>query len=128
MVVSNALGSATSSGAALNIIPVTAPGVTLSTLSSFTGTGASGEFPYAPLVLAGDGSFYGTTVEGGKSGLGTVFRVTTNGVVTTLASFDGDNGANPVTDLTLGADGACPRAVRSGSPASRRASARRPGS
>jgi uncharacterized repeat protein (TIGR03803 family) len=105
VVVSNALGSATSSGAALNIIPVTAPGVTLSTLSSFTGTGASGEFPYAPLVLAGDGSFYGTTVEGGTSGLGTVFRVTTNGVVTTLVSFNDNNGALPYAGLVLGRDG-----------------------
>jgi uncharacterized repeat protein (TIGR03803 family) len=105
VVVSNALGTATSTGAALNVIPVTAPGITLSTLSSFTGVGTSGEFPYGPLVLARDGNFYGTTIEGGTSGLGTVFRVTTNGVVTTLVSFNNNNGALPYAGLVLGRDG-----------------------
>ncbi len=105
VVVSNALGTATSTGAALNVIPVTAPGVTLSTLSSFTGVGTSGEFPYGPLVLARDGNFYGTTIEGGTSGLGTVFRVTTNGVVTTLVSFNNNNGALPYAGVVLGQDG-----------------------
>ena len=105
VVVSNALGTATSTGAALNTIPVTAPGVTLTTLSSFTGTGTSGEFPYGPLVLAQDGNFYGTTVEGGARGYGTVFRLTTNGVVTTLVSFNYNNGAWPYGGLVLGRDG-----------------------
>src|SRR2546425_8291649 len=35
---------------------------------------------------------------------GTVFRVTTNGLFTTLVSFNGTNGANP-TALVLGNDG-----------------------
>jgi uncharacterized repeat protein (TIGR03803 family) len=105
VVVSNTLGTATSTGAVLNVITVTGPGVTLSRLSSFTGTGASGEFPYGPLVLARDGNFYGTTIEGGSSGMGTVFRVTTNGVVTTLASFNYNNGALPYAGLVSGQDG-----------------------
>jgi uncharacterized repeat protein (TIGR03803 family) len=105
VVVSNALGTATSSGAALNVIPVTASGVTLSTLSSFTGTGTSGEFPLAPLVLAGDGNFYGTTLEGGANGYGTIFRLITNGTITTLVSLNGNNGAFLYAGLLLGRDG-----------------------
>jgi uncharacterized repeat protein (TIGR03803 family) len=34
-----------------------------------------------------------------------VFQITTNGVLTTLASFSGTNGANPQASLTLGTDG-----------------------
>ena len=52
--------------------------------------------PESRLVLGADGSLYGTTFYGGSSNLGAVFRVTTNGVLTTLVSFAGTNGANPV--------------------------------
>ncbi|MFZ0825924.1 MAG: choice-of-anchor tandem repeat GloVer-containing protein [Verrucomicrobiia bacterium] len=105
VVVSNALGMATSSGALLNIISVTTPGVTLSSLSSFMGGSASGEFPYGPLVLARDGNFYGTTIEGGANGYGTIFRLTTNGVTTTRISLAYSYGALPYAGLALGRDG-----------------------
>ena len=39
------------------------------------------------LVLGSDGNFYGTTYGAAAAGYGTVFRVTTNGVLTTLVSF-----------------------------------------
>ncbi len=105
VVVSNALGTTTSSPAALNIILVTAPDVTLTTLSSFTGTGTSGKYPYSPLVLTRDGNLYGTTIEGGLSSDGTVFRVTTNGSVATLVLFNYNNGALPYAGLVQGQDG-----------------------
>jgi uncharacterized repeat protein (TIGR03803 family) len=38
-------------------------------------------------VQGSDGNFYGTTTYGGAGGLGTVFRVTPAGVLTTLVSF-----------------------------------------
>ena len=38
--------------------------------------------------------------------MGTVFRVTTGGILTSLASFTGANGANPYAGLCLGTDGA----------------------
>jgi uncharacterized repeat protein (TIGR03803 family) len=82
----------------------------LTTLADFGGT--NGGYPTAGLTLGCDGSFYGTTADGGSSyvpgvnaGYGTVFRVTTNGILTTLASFNGANGAGPTTSLTLGNDG-----------------------
>src|SRR6266566_7050709 len=57
------------------------------------------------LVPGADGSLYGTTFYGGDSFAGTAFQVTTNGVLTTLVSFAGTNGANPIAGLTPGGDG-----------------------
>jgi hypothetical protein len=41
----------------------------------------------------------------GTNNLGTVFRITTNGVFTSLVLFHGTNGSNPSASLTLGQDG-----------------------
>ena len=57
----------------------------LSTLVTFQST--NGAAPFAGLVEAGDGNFYGTTCLGGAAGLGTVFKMTPDGVLTTLVSF-----------------------------------------
>lgn len=65
------------------------------------------------LIQGADGNFYGTTYYGGSTykdqsypwGLGTVFRITPAGVLTTLVSFKGPNGAAPRTGLTQGKDG-----------------------
>src|SRR5438445_296741 len=46
-----------------------------------------------------------TTKYGGASGKGTVFKITTNGMISALVSFTGTNGANPFARLTLGRDG-----------------------
>ena len=78
---------------------------TLTTLISFNGT--NGAYPQAALTLGNDGNFYGTTSSGGSNsnGGGTVFQITTNGVLTTLVSFNGTNGESPFAGLTLGNDG-----------------------
>ena len=52
-----------------------------------------------------DGNFYGTTFKGGASGNGTVFKMATNGILTTLVSFAGTNGANPYAGLVAGTEG-----------------------
>ena len=68
---------------------------TLTPLVSFGGT--NGAYPQAALLLASDGNFYGTTKSGGTyTNYGTVFKLTTNGTLTTLASFNGTNGAHPL--------------------------------
>jgi uncharacterized repeat protein (TIGR03803 family) len=77
---------------------------TLTMLYSFM-EGADGGRPVAGLTLGNDGSFYGTTYYGGVSGHGTAFKVTINGTLTTLVSFNSTNGANPSAPLTLGNDG-----------------------
>jgi uncharacterized repeat protein (TIGR03803 family) len=76
----------------------------LTALYSFTGT-ADGANPSAALVQGSDGSFYGTTQNGGTYYLGTVFKISTNGVLTTLHAFTGGNdGANPSAALVQGSD------------------------
>ena len=103
VIVSNALGYASSTGAVLAIIPVTAPGVSLTTPWSFKG-GTSGEYLYSPLVQGKDGGFYGTTFEGGANGDGTIFKWTTNGLFTTLYSLSWTAGALPYGGLCQGKD------------------------
>jgi len=76
---------------------------TVMPLVSFATT--NGAYPEANLTPGPDGNFYGTTSLGGSFGYGTVFKVTTNGVLTTLVNFNNTNGANPMASLTLGADG-----------------------
>jgi uncharacterized repeat protein (TIGR03803 family) len=88
--------------------------------SSFGGT--NGTYPTAQLVMGANGNLYGTTFAGGAvlktittssntiiqqllPGQGTVFEVTTNGVLTTLVSFGGTNGSEPQAGLTLAGDG-----------------------
>jgi uncharacterized repeat protein (TIGR01451 family) len=105
-----AYGGASNNG---TVFRVTTNGV-LTTLASFAGT--NGAMPEAGLTLGLDGSFYGTTVSGGgTNNLGTIFRVTTNGNLTTLVMFTGNyytndvnvflNGVSPYGQLTLGTDG-----------------------
>jgi uncharacterized repeat protein (TIGR03803 family) len=50
-----------------------ATNATLTTLMSFNGT--NGASPQAGLLQSADGSFYGTTANGGTNGYGTVFRL-----------------------------------------------------
>ena len=76
----------------------------LSTLASFEDS-LSGSYPQAGLVQGADGSFYGTTGNGGADGYGTVFKMTPNGTLTNLASFDFFDGYSPYGALVQGADG-----------------------
>jgi uncharacterized repeat protein (TIGR03803 family) len=78
----------------------------LTGLASFGPDAIGGWQPDAGLVKGADGAFYGTTHWGGTSDWGTVFRVTTNGELTTLASFSNTNGAMPTAPLVQGCDGA----------------------
>lgn len=61
---------------------------TFATLHSFAGA-SDGFYPDAALVQATDSNLYGTTFEGGAHGLGTVFKITLAGALTTLHNFSG---------------------------------------
>lgn len=52
-----------------------------------------------------DGNLYGTLRAGGTSSLGTVFKSTPAGAMTTLYNFSGPDGSHPYGGLTLGTDG-----------------------
>lgn len=58
----------------------------LYSLYSFTG-GNDGAEPYGGLVRASDGNLYGTTSDGGTNEYGTVFKISTNGALSSLYSF-----------------------------------------
>jgi len=84
------------------------PAGKLTTLHSFNGT--DGGNPYAGLVQAANGNFYGTTSSGGTSdacydGCGTIFEITPAGNLTTLHSFDGSDGSDPGAGLVQATDG-----------------------
>lgn len=63
------------------------PGGNVQALGPLTGDSRSG------FTLATDGQYYGTTDSGGTSGLGTVFRMSQDGSVTTLHGFQPGNGS-----------------------------------
>ena len=61
---------------------------------------------YPELLAQGrDGNLYGTTNAGGTSGMGTVFKMTPSGTITTIYNFSGTDGWNPSGGLVLGTDG-----------------------
>ncbi len=88
---------------------IASPAQILTTLHSFYTQGDDGIAPYAGLIQAGDGSFYGTTNYGGANSDGTVFKITPSGALTTLASFciyyDCPDGAYPAAGLVQASDG-----------------------
>jgi len=79
--------------------------VVFTSLYSFAGIN-SGSIPMAALVQGSDCFFYGTTFNGGTNGVGTVFKISSNGALTSLYSFtNGNEGANPQAGLVQGSDG-----------------------
>ncbi|HEY8747198.1 MAG TPA: choice-of-anchor tandem repeat GloVer-containing protein [Tepidisphaeraceae bacterium] len=78
---------------------------TLTTLASFNG--GNGSAPGSPLILDASGNLYGTTYYGGANPSdGTVFELdAATHTITTLLSFDGTNGAGPVSGLLADASG-----------------------
>ncbi len=68
--------------------------------------GADGANSNAPLILAADGNFYGTTERGGAAGRGTVFRISPSGAFTPIYNFTGGaDGSFPESALVQGSDG-----------------------
>jgi uncharacterized repeat protein (TIGR03803 family) len=65
----------------------------------------NGANPVTGLIRGTDGYFYGTTAQGGLGGYGTVFRISSQGALTTLIWFDWSNGATPEAPLFQAADG-----------------------
>ena len=66
------------------------------------------------LIQGIDGLLYGTTVNGGDFGLGTVFSFDAAGTLTTLHHFSGADGANPSAGVIQGLDGRLYGTTRNG--------------
>ena len=82
------------------VFELTAAG-TETALYSFTG-GLDGDRPYAGVIRDRLGNLYGTTLQGGAFGLGTVYMVTPSGTETVLHDFaGGSDGATPYAGLVL---------------------------
>jgi uncharacterized repeat protein (TIGR03803 family) len=80
------------------VFEVAAGSGAITTLATFNGT--NGANPERDLVEDSSGNLFGTTLNGGTSNNGTVFEVKAgSGTVTTLASFNGANGATPYCNL-----------------------------
>jgi uncharacterized repeat protein (TIGR03803 family) len=100
-------GGAAGSGTVFKITP----GGTLTRLYSFCSQSdcTDGAGPYAAVIQATDGNFYGTTVNGGAYAYGTVFKITPSGMLTTLYSFctqsDCADGEEPYGGLIQATDG-----------------------
>ena len=67
----------------------------ITTLASFNGS--NGASPQADLTRDSNGNLFGTAFSGGANNFGTVFELPVGGdAITTLASFNGSNGVNPM--------------------------------
>jgi uncharacterized repeat protein (TIGR03803 family) len=94
-----------------NVFRLGSDGSGFTNLHTCTGyfVGADGGHPEAPLADGGDGSFYGTTSDGGATNVGTIYRIDANGDYDLLHSFRGSldpfDGATPLGGLARGDDG-----------------------
>lgn len=88
-------GGSASSG---TVFRLDVPTQGLTTLHDFSGP--DGSVLYSGLAPGSDGLLYGSTYTGGANGLGTLFRVGTDGQFLSLHSFSGTDGAKP-DDLKL---------------------------
>lgn len=63
--------------------------------------GSGGVQPSSGLLQGIDGSFYGTTIEGGSVNAGTIFKLDLAGTLTVLHSFNGTDGAAPYMETLV---------------------------
>jgi uncharacterized repeat protein (TIGR03803 family) len=103
----NFYGTATSSntnGVFGSVYKITGTGK-FTTLHDFANT--DGAVPDAPLMQANTGILYGVTHSGGSNGTnaGEVFKTTTSGAFSVLATFNGNNASHSVAPLIQGSDG-----------------------
>jgi uncharacterized repeat protein (TIGR03803 family) len=73
---------------------------------SFAGGANDGAYPEDSLIIDSAGNLYGTTFNGGPANAGTVFKLSSKGIIHILYSFAGGNdGANPIARLAIDKNG-----------------------
>jgi uncharacterized repeat protein (TIGR03803 family) len=89
------------------VFEVAAGSGTVTTLATFTGPAHAGNSVIPSGVIEdGNGNLFGTTQLNGSSGNGTVFEVAAgSGTITTLATFNGSDGAAPDGGVIEGSNG-----------------------
>ncbi|PYT47137.1 MAG: hypothetical protein DMG44_19010 [Acidobacteria bacterium] len=101
-------GSGCVHGCAGTVFKLTLQGQ-ITVLYTFASPYANGRTPRGGLVEGGDGYLYGTTISGGLSNYGVVFKISKTGQFQKLhdfcATFPCTEGTNPVGSLILGTDG-----------------------
>jgi len=106
----NFYGTTSEGGLAVGTVFKMSPAGALTTLYKFCSKKdcTDGSYPDAPLIQATDGNFYSTTEKGGTGSpsVGTVFKLTPEGTLTTLQSFDSTDGADPEGGLVQYTGGA----------------------
>ena len=88
----------------LGVVFKVTPQGTETVLHTFLG-GSDGAHPKGSLISDGKGNLYGTTSSGEGLHGGTVFRITTAGVLTELHTFLGSDGYSPNAGLAMDAQG-----------------------
>src|SRR5882762_1115521 len=88
---------------ALALATLPARSATFQMLHTFTG-GTDGAHPFAGLMQASNGLFYGVTSIGGTNNNGKFFRLASTGGFTNLSSLPPSHG-NPLASLKEGQDG-----------------------
>ncbi len=79
---------------------------TITTLYTFNGSVGRYAAPNGGLIMDSSGNLYGTTAGEGAFNEGSVFELAAgSGTLTTLASFDGTNGAGPWSGLVMDGNG-----------------------
>jgi uncharacterized repeat protein (TIGR03803 family) len=73
-----------------------------------------GTTPVGGVLVAADGTIYGTTAGGGRYNSGLVYKISANGAYTILHNFAGNYTSGPQGELTFGKDGAIYGATFSG--------------
>ncbi len=101
----NLYGTASEAGASNcgAIFQVTVSGALVSESAFPCGSGGTGD-PVSGLIQASNGEFYGVSKYGGND-LGTIFRMSADGVVTIAHSFAGTDGEYPYGGLAQATDG-----------------------
>src|SRR5262249_40213075 len=81
------------------------PSGKVTTLYSFAGGQFDAAQPYAPLIQASDGFFYGTTQQGGLNNGGVIFRIDSSGVIKLVRNLSDVDGTQPWAPLIQATDG-----------------------
>ncbi len=86
------------------VFKINTSGTTFTAVYDFTG-GADGANPYAGLLLANNGNFYGVAANDGADGFGELYEISSAGKFLTVAAFNGTDGAYPSAPLMQNTNG-----------------------